>query len=201
VRALNYCLEPMDWINVKLKAGRIVPALATTTAAIAGLQTIELIKLLKLKVTGKDDPTLLRNTFLNLAVPFLTMSEPAPPPMQKLHSELKVSVWDRWEVTVKRASGTIGEIVSEVQSRFKLHARDILLGAVPVFFYALRDRNRDIYEQPDFLEPIAALLEEKTGCRPGDFVDLTITFVDPASNKTEDSVLENVPTVRVIFKD
>jgi len=36
-RSANYKLEPMDWINVKLKAGRIVPALATTTAAIAGL--------------------------------------------------------------------------------------------------------------------------------------------------------------------
>lgn len=37
VRALNYTLTEMDWITVKLKAGRIVPALATTTAAIAGL--------------------------------------------------------------------------------------------------------------------------------------------------------------------
>jgi hypothetical protein len=37
VRVLNYSLAEMDWITVKLKAGRIVPALATTTAAIAGL--------------------------------------------------------------------------------------------------------------------------------------------------------------------
>jgi len=37
----------MEWINVKLKAGRIVPALATTTAAVAGLQTIELCKIIK----------------------------------------------------------------------------------------------------------------------------------------------------------
>ena len=37
IRAANYSLEPMDWITVKIKAGRIVPALATTTAAIAGL--------------------------------------------------------------------------------------------------------------------------------------------------------------------
>ena len=44
-RAGNYKLEPMDWINVKLKAGRIVPALATTTAAVAGLQSLELLKL------------------------------------------------------------------------------------------------------------------------------------------------------------
>ena len=36
-RAVNYKLDAMDWITVKLKAGRIVPALATTTAAVAGL--------------------------------------------------------------------------------------------------------------------------------------------------------------------
>lgn len=36
-RSANYKLEPMDWLTVKLKAGRIVPALATTTASIAGL--------------------------------------------------------------------------------------------------------------------------------------------------------------------
>jgi len=34
-RAISYKLEPMDWITVKLKAGRIVPALATTTASVA----------------------------------------------------------------------------------------------------------------------------------------------------------------------
>jgi len=37
----------MDWMTVKIKAGRIIPALATTTAAIAGLQTLELVKVLK----------------------------------------------------------------------------------------------------------------------------------------------------------
>lgn len=36
-RATNYKLDEMDWITVKLKAGRIVPALATTTACVAGL--------------------------------------------------------------------------------------------------------------------------------------------------------------------
>jgi len=37
LRALNYGLDEMDWITVKLKAGRIVPALATTTAVVSGL--------------------------------------------------------------------------------------------------------------------------------------------------------------------
>lgn len=70
-RASNYKLEEMSWINVKLKAGRIIPALATTTAAVAGLQTLELVKLL---ASCKLEQ--FRNCFLNLAVPSFTASEP-----------------------------------------------------------------------------------------------------------------------------
>ena len=63
----------MSWINVKLKAGRIVPALATTTAAVSGLQTLELVKIAR-KCTMEDH----RNVFLNLALPSMTASEPGP---------------------------------------------------------------------------------------------------------------------------
>jgi actin-related protein len=70
-RAESYKLEAMDWIQVKLKAGRIVPAMATTTAAIAGLQALELVKLLR-GVTKEQH----RNVFLNLAVPIMQASEP-----------------------------------------------------------------------------------------------------------------------------
>lgn len=56
----------MDWINVKLKAGRIIPALATTTACIAALQTIELVKTIK-----KCKLDTMKNAFLNLAIPIL----------------------------------------------------------------------------------------------------------------------------------
>ena len=71
LRAWNYGIEELSWIDVKLKAGRIIPALATTTAAIAGLQTLEYLKLLK-----KLQLSHFRNTFLNLALPSCTLSEP-----------------------------------------------------------------------------------------------------------------------------
>lgn len=92
-RASCYKLEPMDWITVKLKAGRIVPALATTTASISGLQTLELVKIIK------DCPkTDFRNIFLNLAVPMMQAGEPADMLKTKLLEGLEVSLWDRWEV-------------------------------------------------------------------------------------------------------
>ena len=82
----------MDWINVKIKAGRIIPALATTTAAIAGLQTLELLKYLK--GCKLEDH---KNSFMNLAVPSLMMSEPGPALKTKLKEGLDVTLWDRWE--------------------------------------------------------------------------------------------------------
>ena len=87
-RSSNYKLEPMDWMTVKIKAGRIIPALATTTAAVAGLQTIELCKLLK-KTKVED----MKNAFLSLAVPIMALSEPGSAPVTKLTDKLTVNLW------------------------------------------------------------------------------------------------------------
>lgn len=79
-RSHNYKLAPMDWIQVKIKAGRIVPALATTTATVAGLQTIELIKILK-----NEKLSNMKNAFLNLAVPLIQLTEPQKAENIKIH--------------------------------------------------------------------------------------------------------------------
>ena len=89
LRVRNYKLEEMEWIQVKLKAGRIVPALATTTAAVSGLQCLEAIKVIK-----DLDLEEYRNAFMNLAIPVLTLSEPGPVLNHDIHQDLKVNVWD-----------------------------------------------------------------------------------------------------------
>jgi len=92
-RAVNYKLDEMDWLTTKLKAGRIVPALATTTAAIAGLQTLEMVKTI-IGVKKVD----MKSAFLNLAVPVLQAAEPGDVKKEKLLKDLEVSIWDRWEL-------------------------------------------------------------------------------------------------------
>ncbi len=76
-----------------MKAGRIVPALATTTASIAGLQALELVKILKGCKLEE-----FRNCFLNLAVPYMQCPEPGAVAKIKLLDGLEVGLWDRWEV-------------------------------------------------------------------------------------------------------
>lgn len=94
LRASMYGIECADRLKVKRIAGRIVPAIATTTAAVAGLVSVELVKLLD----RKQPIEIYKNCFLNLALPVLLLSEPGPVEKTVIKEGLTVTMWDKWEV-------------------------------------------------------------------------------------------------------
>ncbi|CAC5382570.1 UBE1L2 [Mytilus coruscus] len=94
LRASMYGIECSDRLKVKRIAGRIVPAIATTTAAVAGLVSVELLKVLDMK----QPIEVYKNCFLNLALPVLLLSEPGPVEKTVLKEGLTVTMWDKWEV-------------------------------------------------------------------------------------------------------
>ena len=177
LRARNYKLEEMTWINVKLKAGRIVPALATTTACVAGLQTIELIKLLK-----NIDISLYRNAFLNLALPLCSLSEPGLAPVIELRPGLKVTLWDLWEIHAKEErSVTLKNVLDTLESTYKLYPRDVLKGAKPVYLYSIMNTEDKKEENQKILE---TKLENLLGVKEAEYVDLSVTFVKEPNGPT-----------------
>ena len=91
MRARNYNIPEVDKLKAKFIAGRIIPAIATTTAMATGLVCLELYKVLAGGHTAED----YRNTFANLALPMVAISEPAPPKGAS-HGGETWTVWDRW---------------------------------------------------------------------------------------------------------
>jgi len=74
LRARNYKIPEITNFDVKIIAGKIIPALATTTAMIVGSTGLEIIKFILGKSLEK-----MRNSFMNLALPLWLFSEPLPP--------------------------------------------------------------------------------------------------------------------------
>ena len=186
-RASNYKLEPMDWMTVKLKAGRIVPALATTTASIAGLQTIELCK-----VVNQNKIEDVKNAFLNFAVPYLTLSEPGPAQKVKLTEKLTVTLWDRWEITLNRKAG-LKDLFSQVLKDYELQCLDVMFEGKAIYLHNIMEfQGREAEKEKMLNQDLVSLLDLDDGAA---YVDLTVTF----SRVGDKQILDNTPEVRVIF--
>ncbi|XP_019188627.1 PREDICTED: ubiquitin-activating enzyme E1 1-like isoform X1 [Ipomoea nil] len=93
MRARNYSIPEVDKLKAKFIAGRIIPAIATSTALATGLVCLELYKVLD----GGHKLEDYRNTFANLALPLFSMAEPVPPKVIK-HRDMSWTVWDRWVI-------------------------------------------------------------------------------------------------------
>ncbi|CAD8130185.1 unnamed protein product [Paramecium sonneborni] len=174
LRAFYFGLDEMDWINVKLKAGRIVPALATTTPVVSGLQSIELVKDLK-----KCKLENMKNRFINLAVSIVQLTEPMKDETIKLNEEINVTLWDRWEVRLGKEI-TLKSLFQHLKQTYHLEPTNVFKQSSVIYMHDLH-KGQNLFTQPIF-----ELLDVKT-----DYLDLVINLVK------DEQILKNVPEVKV----
>ena len=97
LRAINYRIKTANKFDTKKIAGKIIPAIATTTALVTGLICLEYYKLLQ----NINDITLYRSSNCNLALPFITMFEPNPTPkasIMKKGGKFEYTLWDKIDI-------------------------------------------------------------------------------------------------------
>lgn len=132
LRAENYGIQPADMMKTKQIAGRIIPAIATTTAAVAGLVMIELYKM----IGDGNDPINIpierfKNGFLNLALPFFAFSEPIAAP-KKQYNGKTFTLWDRLEI---QGPKTMKEAIEWIQQESGLEVSMLSSGVSLIYSF------------------------------------------------------------------
>lgn len=133
LRAENYDIAPADRHKSKLIAGKIIPAIATTTSLVTGLVCLELYKLLQ----GYKDLTKFKNAFVNLALPYFGFSEPMPAPKNK-YGDQEWTLWDRFDV---QGEMTLREFLDHFKTVHKLEVTMLSQGVSMLYsFFLPRDK-------------------------------------------------------------
>ncbi|XP_064931061.1 ubiquitin-like modifier-activating enzyme 7 isoform X2 [Columba livia] len=136
LRAENYGITPADWLTSKRIAGRIVPAIITTTAAVAGLACLEIYKL----VWACRDLSCYRNSNLSLSDCLLLRIQPLPPPTY-WYGGREWSCWDRLEMQAVGTDGqemTVQEVLDWLQRTHGWTVTTLLRGHTVLY-----DREED----------------------------------------------------------
>ena len=94
LRAMIYNIPPTSKMETRRIAGKIVPAMITTTAFVSALSCLETLKMIQ-----KFPLSMHRNAFINLALPFFAFTRPLPADEFQGLNGKSYTLWDR--ITIK----------------------------------------------------------------------------------------------------
>ena len=119
LRAQNYSINTVSEFETKGIAGKIIPALATTTAIVSGLVAIELYKL----INEKDNYNVedFKNTFISLGISFMGSSEPVQCKSSKV-ADLNVTLWTK----LYYKNMNVLELINTLKSTYNVDVDNIM---------------------------------------------------------------------------
>ncbi|XP_036389161.1 ubiquitin-like modifier-activating enzyme 1 [Megalops cyprinoides] len=187
LRAENYNIPAADRHKSKLIAGRIIPAIATTTAAVAGLMTLELYKL----VQGHRRIESFRSAYINLAVQQCVLSEPLGAPTYRVAGK-DYSLWDDFPVQ-GRSDGqkemTLGELLNHIKQKYNLEITGLFYG------------NSMLYSSGSHEERLQQSVSDVVQTVTKAEIPEHVQFLELFASFAEDEDCETVPPIRYRFRN
>ncbi|XP_026190766.1 ubiquitin-activating enzyme E1 2 [Cyclospora cayetanensis] len=195
LRAANYSIEGCDKHKTKLIAGRIIPAIATTTAMITGLVCLEAIKVLSREGRKLED---YKNAFINLALPLWLFSEPMPP-LKSVDKDYEpvtggpvrakpqgFTCWDKIKIDLPNCR--LKDVVDYLEEQFDVNVDILSFGNFCLFNGFLPQ-----HKQGRLNKPLTELIEEITHKPPPQTV-----LMECSCHSKEDSVDILLPSIALL---
>ena len=186
LRAEMYEIQPADSHTTKGIAGKIIPAIATTTSLVSGLVVLEYFKLV-VGLGKKEDMPKFRNSFVNLALPFYGFSEPMPAKSSKIH-DFEFTFWD--SLDVKDPKMNISQLIEYFKSKYKFNTDLICYNQYQVFSDFIDAKVRERRLTQTVTEALCEILKTSKENLPNP-INLTLSIDDEDVDENAD-----IPMVR-----
>ena len=139
LRAMVYGIPIVDAMETRRVAGKIIPAMISTTAFVSALSCTELVK-----VVQNADLQQHRNAFINLALPFFAFTTPLPAEEMPGLNGNRYSIWDQLSVTETKKCALTGGItiktllkcIRKLASKDSNNVNVVTISAGPYMLYA-----------------------------------------------------------------
>jgi len=176
LRASAYGIKTVNRLESKLIAGKIVPAIVTTTAAVVGFANLELYKL----YSGNKKLEDYRNTFINLALPFFGQAEPMKPAV-KIYGQNKFTIWDR--IDIHQGDITLQQLLKYFEKEHEIEIDMLGVGSALIYASWMASKSKD--RLPKKLTQVVREITQKP-LPPGRYFMLEPTAMDLDGQEIED---------------
>ncbi|XP_042341101.1 ubiquitin-like modifier-activating enzyme 6 [Plectropomus leopardus] len=170
LRARMYSIEPADRLKTKRIAGKIIPAIATATAAVAGLVALELIK-----VVGGNEFESFKNCFFNLAIPVVVLTEPAAVKQTHIRDNIYFSIWDCWTI-FGHEDFTLSDFMNAVREKYGIEPTMVVHGVKMLYVPVMPGHSKRLKLT------MQKLIKPSVDRR---YVDLTVSFAPEADGEDD----------------
>jgi ubiquitin-activating enzyme E1 len=161
LRARVYKIQEADMHKSRQIAGKIIPAIATTTALVTGLVCLELYKTLQDAALEKY-----KNGFVNLAIPLFAFSEPVAPASTKAMIKGKEWNWSVWDcIDIDRGDMNMAEFIAFFDEEYGLEVQMISYGVSILYsFFSSKAKMKERMTKP--MTEVVTMVTKK-GWEPG----------------------------------
>lgn len=110
LRATNYFIPLADRLETKRIAGKIIPAIVTTTTVVSGLVGLEFLKIISDRDTVED----FSNAFINLALPQVTFSDPIETQKWEINGH-DITMWSSHDIF---ENITVEQLINDLEKEY-----------------------------------------------------------------------------------
>ena len=137
-RNYNYGIPMVDNYTARGIAGKIIPAVATTTATAVGLIAVEMYKYL----CGVDKLDMYKSWFMNLADNTIVYGDPIKAPVNVVNG----IEYNCWEVFEEKENMLVSDFITKYNEKFNCSIDMILYGTEMVYNDMFGDEGKYMYD-------------------------------------------------------